>query len=193
MARSGVAMSSEMFFNGWDVIVRTLVIGALAYLALIFILRVSGKRTLSKWNAFDFVVTIALGSSLATALLSKQVSLAQGVLGLALLIFLQLLATWLNVRLPVVQKLLKARPTLLLYQGQFQHEVMRRERVPEQEVRAAIRANGIPDVEKVGAVVLETTGEFTVIEDLSGAHGSALMDVEGFSELHEKSGAEGSK
>lgn len=179
-------MGSEMFFNGWDVMFRTLIIGTLAYLALILVLRISGKRTLSKWNAFDFIVTIALGSSLATALLSKQVSLAQGVLGLALLIFLQLFATWLNVRLPVVQKLLKAEPTLLLYQGQFQREVMRRERVPEKEVLAAIRSNGIGDVEKVAAVVLETSGQFTVIQDLSGAHGSALMDVEGFAELHRK-------
>ncbi len=51
-----------MFFDDWFGIVRILIVGVLAYAALIIFLRVSGKRTLSKWNAFDFVVTIALGS-----------------------------------------------------------------------------------------------------------------------------------
>jgi uncharacterized membrane protein YcaP (DUF421 family) len=56
----------KIFFNVWESIVRTLVIGVLAYAILILQLRISGKRTLSKMNAFDFIVTIALGSTLAT-------------------------------------------------------------------------------------------------------------------------------
>lgn len=73
-----------MIFDGWIPILRTLVAGLSAYIALIVILRISGKRTLSKWNAFDYVVTIALGSTLATILLSKDTSLAQGVAALFL-------------------------------------------------------------------------------------------------------------
>jgi uncharacterized membrane protein YcaP (DUF421 family) len=69
-----------MFFNGWQSLLRTLVVGVLAYVALMVILRLSGNRTLSKMNAFDFIVTIALGSTLATVLLSSDVALAEGVL-----------------------------------------------------------------------------------------------------------------
>ena len=60
-----------MFFENWYGLERILIVGFLAYVALIICLRISGKRTLAKWNAFDFVVTIALGSILATHLLSK--------------------------------------------------------------------------------------------------------------------------
>lgn len=88
-------------------------------------LRISGKRTLSKWNAFDFVVTIALGSTLATVLLSKQVALAEGVLAFALLIALQFAITSLSVRSSVVRRLIKAEPTFLLAQGQFLHRAMK--------------------------------------------------------------------
>jgi uncharacterized membrane protein YcaP (DUF421 family) len=76
----------QMLFGGWQPLLRTLVVGALAYLVLVSLLRLSGKRTLAKMNAFDFVVTVALGSTLATILLSKSVTLAQGSLALALLI-----------------------------------------------------------------------------------------------------------
>jgi hypothetical protein len=75
-----------IFFSGWDGLLRTLVVGVLAYVVLVGFLRLSGKRTLSKMNAFDLVVTVALGSTLATILLSKDVALAEGALAFALLI-----------------------------------------------------------------------------------------------------------
>ena len=78
-----------MLFDSWTGLGRVVLVGALAYVALVLLLRISGKRTLSKLNAFDLVVTVALGSTLATVLLSKSVALAEGVLALGLLIFLQ--------------------------------------------------------------------------------------------------------
>lgn len=70
----------NIFFDSWESIFRTTVITILAYVLLIFLLRVSGKRTLSKMNAFDFIVTIALGSTLATVMLNKNVAFADGIL-----------------------------------------------------------------------------------------------------------------
>ena len=55
-----------MFFDSWTALGRVLLVGTLAYVALVAILRISGKRTLTKLNAFDLVVTVALGSTLAT-------------------------------------------------------------------------------------------------------------------------------
>jgi uncharacterized membrane protein YcaP (DUF421 family) len=70
----------------------------LAYVVLVVFLRLSGLRTLSKLNAFDLVVTVALGSTLATVLLTKDVALADGALAFALLIALQFVVTWSSVR-----------------------------------------------------------------------------------------------
>ena len=55
-----------MLFDSWAGLGRTLLVGPLAYVALVLLLRISGKRTLTKLNAFDLVVTVALGSTLAT-------------------------------------------------------------------------------------------------------------------------------
>jgi uncharacterized membrane protein YcaP (DUF421 family) len=62
----------EMFFESGSTLLRMLVVGSLAYGALVLLLRFSGKRIPSKRNAFDVVVTVAFGSTLATALLSKD-------------------------------------------------------------------------------------------------------------------------
>lgn len=170
-------------FNGLNVLLETVIVGILAYIAVIILLRASGKRTLSKWNSFDFVVTIAFGSVLASVLLSGSTSLVQGIVGFALLVILQFVITWIASRSSLVQKLIKAEPALLLYQGQFQHKALKRERVAEGEVLAAMRASGVATFEKVGAVVLETDGSFSVIPDLGQSYASALKDVKDYDRM----------
>ena len=161
-------------------LIHTLVVGSLSYLALIALLRLSGKRTLSKWNAFDFVVTVAFGSILATALISTDVPLMQGILGLGLLIGWQFLLTWLSVRSQLFQNLIKGYPTLLLWQGEFRKEALLKARVTEGEVKAAVRSKGGSALEQVAAVVLETDGTFSVIMQVkSTVSNSALSDVHG--------------
>jgi uncharacterized membrane protein YcaP (DUF421 family) len=169
-----------MFFDTWSGLLRVVVVGTLAYAALVVLLRVSGKRTLSKMNAFDFVVTVALGSTLATVLLSKNVALLEGVLAFALLIFLQLAITWLSVRSERFQALIKAQPRLLLHRGRLMPGTLREERVAEEEVQAAVRAQGISSLEEVDALVLETDGSFSVLKRVEGRSStSAIANVRG--------------
>ncbi len=167
----------HILFNNWDTVIRTLIIGVLAYVVLIIQLRISGKRTLTKMNSFDFVVTVAFGSTLATILLSKDVALAEGATAFALLIILQYIITWLSVRSNAVQQLVKATPTLLLYKGRFLDDEMKKARVTREEILAAIRTQGIGDMSKVDAVVMETEGSLSVIKDLATGENSVLQYV----------------
>ena len=99
-----------MFLQNAADLWRILVVGVLTYPALIAVLRLSGKRTLAKMNAFDLIVTVALGSTLATILLSRDVALLEGLTALVLLVALQLIASWLSVRWSPVRRLLKSSP-----------------------------------------------------------------------------------
>ena len=69
-----------VWFSGWDVIVRTLLAGTVTYVILITLLRITGPRTLAKWYAFDLIITVALGSTFANSVLSRDISVAQAVL-----------------------------------------------------------------------------------------------------------------
>ena len=125
------------FFDGWNPILRALIVGPLAYASMVILLRVSGKRTLSKMNAFDFVITVALGSVMASVTLSKDVPVAEGVAAFAVLLGMQYLITWLSVRVPAVRQMIKSEPALLVHQGAFMDQAMKRERVTESEVEDA--------------------------------------------------------
>jgi uncharacterized membrane protein YcaP (DUF421 family) len=171
-----------MFFDDWSGIWRTVVVGACAYAGLVLLVRLAGKRTLAKMNAFDLVVTVALGSTLATILLSEDVALAEGLTAFAILIGLQLAITWLSVRSKVVPSLVKSDPTLLAFQGRTLHQALDDQRVSEEELLQAVRQRGFASVDSVHAVILETDGSFSVIGDGPNGRPSALRNVSGWSE-----------
>ena len=152
-----------MWFDSWQDIARVVLVSLSAYAALIALLRISGKRTLSKLNAFDLVVTVALGSTFASVLLSKDVALAEGVAAFAVLIFGQYAVAKLSMRFGWVRRAVKSEPRVLLLRGQLLHEAMRRERVTADEIESVVRGAGMGALEQAGAVVLETDGTFHVL------------------------------
>lgn len=163
-----------MFFDNWFGLLRVVVIGTLAYTALVVILRVSGKRTLSKMSAFDLVVTVSLGSTLATVLLSKDVALLEGVLAFAVLAGLQFAVALASLRWGPFRRAAKSNPRLLLNDGMIDERALADERVTRQEVMAAIRGGGYGDPADIAAVVLETDGSFSVIPNSHAGSRSAL-------------------
>lgn len=167
----------KIFYNNSESLLRILVVGIVAYTGLVVLLRASGKRTLSKMNAFDFIVTVALGSTLATVMLNKSIALADGLLAFFLLIFLQYAITWLSVRYRPVSNLVKSTPTLLVYRGQMLRSMMRRERIDEDELVAVVRQNGLLSLEAAGAIVLETDGSLTLLKDVAGVDADALRQL----------------
>ncbi len=131
---------------------------------MVGLLRVSGKRTLSKMNMFDFVITIAFGSVLASMLISKNVTLAQGVTAFAVLIGMQFAVTYTSVRFHWFEAIVKGEPTLLFYKGRWFEKQMREQRVSRDEMFGAARAQGLGGMDEVAAIVLETNGDLSVVK-----------------------------
>jgi uncharacterized membrane protein YcaP (DUF421 family) len=146
-----------------------------AYVGLVTLVRISGKRTLAKLNAFDLVVTVALGSTLASVLLPRDAALVDGLLALAVLVGAQFAVAWAQVRSGGFRRVVKSRPTLLLRGGEWLEEALRRERVARDEVLAAVRASGLGDLGEVEAVVLETDGTLSVVRRAARPGGSSTL------------------
>lgn len=167
----------QVFFSGWSSLLRTIIVGAIAYVSLVVFLRIAGTRTLAKMNAFDLVVTVALGSILATALLSQDVPVAEVLMAFALLIGLQFIVTWSSVRAAWVRRWVTGEPRILLYRGEFLAKALRRARVTEEEVRAAVRSAGLVSLNDAEAVVLETDGSLSAVSRGSGKDRPSLEGV----------------
>jgi uncharacterized membrane protein YcaP (DUF421 family) len=148
-----------------------------AYAALVFILRLSGKRSLAQMNAFDLIVTVSLGSTLATMLLSKSVALAEGITALSLLLFLQFAISWLSVRFTPFRQPVRSEPSLLHHNDAFVDEAMKRQRVSRDEVLQVVRSKGLTALSEVGSVIMETNGKFSVLPHSQGKPEKLLSNV----------------
>ena len=166
-----------MLFGDIGDIVRVLTMGAASYVALVIILRLSGKRTLAKLNAFDLVVTVALGSILATSALSRDVAFADAVTAMAVLIGAQFVVAWFSVRSDAARDAVRSGPLLLVRNGSFVEDALRRSRISHSEVRQAIRSTGRGGLEAIAAVVLETDGTLSVIGHGDVGSGDALAEL----------------
>jgi uncharacterized membrane protein YcaP (DUF421 family) len=152
-----------LFFSNWADLGQIFLTGVVVYLGLLIMLRLSGNRTLTQMNAFDFIVTVALGSTVASTLLSKDVSIMGGVTALATLIGMQYLVTMFGVRSKKFKDVVKGQPALLFYRGQMMEDLLFHNRLRKEEIRAAMRYKGFAEMENVEAVILETDGQLTVL------------------------------
>ncbi len=152
-----------MFFNTWNDLFRIVILGIISYLSLILMVRLSGKRTLSKMNAFDFTVSVALGSILSTVILNKQISLSEGLTALALLIGMQFLLAKLASSKPWFREILASDPELLYYKGVYIKSAMKKTRINKEDINQSARNQGIQTMDEVSFVVLESSGKLSII------------------------------
>ena len=157
--------------------------GLAGYFSLLVLLRVSGKRTLSKMTLFDWVVTLSLASVYASAFTSDTMTFPRLVTAFATLVGAQWAVTYINVRWRTFAALVKPRPTILFYRGRYLESAMRQARVPATEIRSAFRAQHVRDPDSVTAVVLDATGELVVISELDVAHERLLGDADNWDDL----------
>jgi|SRR5690625_626958 len=152
-----------MFFNDFFSFVRIFIVGVLSYLLVVFILRASGKRTLSKMNSYDFIVNVALGSIMGNILINPDLKLFNGIFAFGLLVFLQYLFSSFSVKWKWFSNLVKSDPTLLYYKGEFIEKKLKHERIPKETLIQAVRSSGKSSLEEVYAIVLETDGTVSVM------------------------------
>ena len=160
--------ATTFLFGGWQPVLRILFVGTVGYIALVILLRASGKRTMARMNAFDFVITVTLGAAFGRVLTTRSVGIVEALTGLTLLVLLQTIASWLRPRSAGFRAMVDSPPTLVYYRGEFLREAMLRERLVEDDVETAVRKQGFGSLAEVEAVVFESDGELAVVAGGTG-------------------------
>jgi uncharacterized membrane protein YcaP (DUF421 family) len=152
-----------MVGDHWQSLGRVVLFSAVAYFALIALIRLLGTRTISKMNPGDFVVTVAIGSIAGSLIVQNDVPLSRGLVALATMLGLQFLTEWATSHITWLRKTLDGTPVLLLHRGILLERNMQRENIHEEDVLATLREHGIGRLADADAVVLEVDGTLSVI------------------------------
>ncbi len=168
---------TRFLWNGTEPLARILIVGTAAYLAIVLILRISGKRTLASMSAFDFIIAVAVGAVFGRTLTAKELSLSETLTAFLLLAVLQFIFAYLENRSKVFKKVFSTTPTLLYYKGKFLEENLRKERLSKSKVFGAVRKKGFGSMEQVTAVILEIDASFSIIERSEEAENSTFDEL----------------
>ncbi len=162
-----------MFFDDvtLDTILRALALSSVAVCWVIVVVRAVGLRALSKMTAFDFVITVATGSLLAGASQATDwPAFVQATLAIATLLGIQYVVARLRKSSAAFKAMVQNSPVLLMRDGEMISAALEHTRVTEEDLVAKLREANVLDFSEVRAVVLETTGDISVL------HGEALQD-----------------
>jgi uncharacterized membrane protein YcaP (DUF421 family) len=171
-------MVTSMWFESWIAILRIAIFSVVTYVALTALIRLYGKRTISKMNPGDFVVTVAIGSVAGSMIVFTEVPIANGIAALAALLGMQFFTEFLTSKSSWLRRAVDGSPTLLVHRGKPLLDNMARENVDEEDIFVALRKRGYARLDEVEAVVLEIGGGFSVIPRTHGAGSDTLQDVE---------------
>jgi len=170
----------KIFETSVEDIFRVLTSAVIVYFLIIVYIRLLGKRSTSELNNFDWIVTVSVGSIVASTVILEDISVTEGGIGIFILMMLQFIVTKLMYNLSAFREVVKSTPQLLLFEGEFIDENMKKERILKPEVYAALRQSGLKSVKQVYAVVLETNSKISVIPNEDDEEvGFSLSDVQG--------------
>lgn len=152
-----------MFFKSWGDILHVILATAIIFMFVVAILRIVGAQALAKMSGYDMVATVTFGSIVSTVAVTRGISISEGLAALVTLIGLQEILRTVQSRWLTAHHLVREAPEVLLWDGQLLEDRLKGSRVSADEVRAAVRKQGLSSLADARAVVLENDGEWSVI------------------------------
>lgn len=171
----------ERLGASWGTIGTIVVSAVLVYAAVIALTRLVGLRSLAKMSSFDFAATVAVGSTVSSTALGTS-PLVNGVVALTMLYGLQYLIATLR-RRQAFSGAVDNVPMLLMARGELVEGNLRHARVSREELWAQLRLRGVHRRDQVHAVVLETTGDMSVLQGEGPFDPELLQGVRGAERL----------
>ncbi|MEO1101556.1 MAG: YetF domain-containing protein [Pseudomonadota bacterium] len=138
------------------------------YVVLVALTRLSGLRSFSKMSGFDFAITVAIGSVVASTILSDSPPLAIGTAALVFLFVAQMTVAWLRVTNPVISSLTDNAPRLIMAHGKTFDDQMQKAKITHADLLAKLREANVLDFGQIEAVVAESTGDISVLHRTLG-------------------------
>ena len=138
---------------------------AIAFVFILFVLRMTGRRELSSMEPFDLVMLVVLGDLVQQGVTQSDYSITGALIVISVISLLTAFVSFLNSRLRWVRPLLEGRPVVLVERGRVIQENMRRERLTTAELEEQARAQQIESIDQVRLAVLETNGSISYIPE----------------------------
>lgn len=155
---------SKWFAMDWNQVTGVILSAIGIYFGLIIFTRLMGLRSFSKLSSHDFAMTVAVGSMLASTVLSKTPSLMQGLVGIGILFLLQGIFSLLRRKFKPLKMFIDNEPLVLMAHGEFLWVNIKKANLSKSDIQEVLRKNSVKSKTEIFAVIMETTGDMSVIK-----------------------------
>ena len=156
-------MDYSWLVTSWSSVLMVFISTVGVYIALIAYTRIAGLRSFSKMSSFDFAITVAFGSVVASTILAKDPPLLQAIVGLGALYAIQMTVSNLRGSSTVMSKLVDNEPLLLMKGTDIIEENLKAAKVTHDDLHSKLREANVTQMHQVHAVVMEATGDIAVL------------------------------
>lgn len=175
----------DHFIISWTDAAAVIVATAALYWLFVLFVRLLGQRALARMSSTDLAVIIVIGAVIGRGALGYTPTLVAGMLAMVTLFAMQAMAGGIR-RLAKTAWPLNNPPVLLMAGTGFVEENMKRAHLDEEELLPKLRESGIRHRSEVACVILEPTGEVTVLRRGIPLDRSLMLDVRGVEHVPEE-------
>lgn len=134
-----------------------------AYWILLFLLRVSGRRTGKRLTPFEILLIFLLGGQMTQAILGEDRSLTNAITGVATVAMMHAVVSWAKLKWKGLAKAIDGTPIVIYADGEWFESRMAMVRVEREDVLASARGDGVIDMDKVRFAIVERNGAISII------------------------------
>lgn len=136
---------------------------SIMYLAVLLAVRIMGKSELSKMSPFQFVIVFMIAELAAIPIDSTDASLSNGIAAIFMLMFLQVLISFLSIKSEAFKNFITGKPSMLIEKGKLNIKELRRQRITSTDLLEQLRLENCPSISDVDYAILESNGQLSVI------------------------------
>jgi uncharacterized membrane protein YcaP (DUF421 family) len=144
--------------------VDSVIRAAAVYLGLLVLFRLAGNRSIGQITAFDFVLLLIISEAIQQAMITSDYSMTNAFLIVVTLIGLDIMMSLWKQRSARFEKILDGVPVLLIENGKMRSDVMKRERVDENDILVAAREmHGLERIDQIKHAIVESSGGISIV------------------------------
>ena len=133
------------------------------YILVIVVMRLMGKRQIGQLQPYEVVIALMISDLAAMPMQDSSVPLLNGIIPILSLLFSQLIISFLVLKNKKARQVICGKPCVLLMNGQIIEENLRGEMYNLDDLMEALRIGGYPNPGDLSLVVLETSGNISIV------------------------------
>jgi uncharacterized membrane protein YcaP (DUF421 family) len=138
--------------------------GIVIYLFLFLLIKLFGKKKLSKYTPFDLILLFLTAQMILIAIMREDHGPLSTLLTVVTLITLHTMRIELTLRSSWFLKIMEGQPEVIILNGKIHKKVMKREKLSEADLFEALREHEVMKTEDIKCAILETDGKISIIK-----------------------------